>query len=300
MPVYNTKAVSVRTGVPADTLRAWERRYGVPKPHRTQGAQRLYSERDIASIRWLKQHTDRGLSIRQAIALLQATAHAAPVEVPAEPSDTILHSAEQLFDALTSLDTSLTDRLLSEAFARYGLETACLEVIQPALYRIGEEWAAGNLPISVEHFSSYLIRGKLSSLLGSYSHSGTLGPVVSACAEGEQHELGLMMLALFLMRRGVRVIHLGADLPARDLAGMIQRVAPRLICLSASTPHNAHTLLNAIEELAHVHGIRPPIAIGGYAFSQDPALRERTGGLWLGADARGAADTIRNLVAQPH
>src|ERR1043165_4322480 len=69
-PVFNTKAVARETGVPADTFRAWERRYGVPRPQRTAGGHRLYSERDIAIIRWLRDRTDDGVNISHAVMLL--------------------------------------------------------------------------------------------------------------------------------------------------------------------------------------------------------------------------------------
>jgi DNA-binding transcriptional MerR regulator len=59
-PVYNTRAVVLRTGVPADTFRAWERRYGIPSPVRTDGNQRLYSDRDVALIAWLRDQTRTG------------------------------------------------------------------------------------------------------------------------------------------------------------------------------------------------------------------------------------------------
>src|SRR5215211_2056979 len=69
-PVFNTKAVAHETGVPADTFRAWERRYGIPRPRRTAGGHRLYSERDIAIIRWLRDRTDDGVNISHAVMLL--------------------------------------------------------------------------------------------------------------------------------------------------------------------------------------------------------------------------------------
>ena len=68
-PLFNTKAVVQQTGIAAPTLRAWERRYTILSPGRAQNAYRLYSERDIALIRWLKERLDAGMSISQAIAL---------------------------------------------------------------------------------------------------------------------------------------------------------------------------------------------------------------------------------------
>jgi DNA-binding transcriptional MerR regulator/methanogenic corrinoid protein MtbC1 len=70
-PMFNTKAVVQKTGVPAPTLRAWERRYHLLSPERADNAYRLYSERDIAMIRWLKERVDEGMTISQAVALFR-------------------------------------------------------------------------------------------------------------------------------------------------------------------------------------------------------------------------------------
>ena len=70
-PLYNTKAVVQQTGIPAPTLRAWERRYTFLLPGRADNSYRRYSERDIAVIRWLKERVDTGMSISQAIALFR-------------------------------------------------------------------------------------------------------------------------------------------------------------------------------------------------------------------------------------
>ncbi len=297
-PVYNTKAVSLRTGIPADTFRAWERRYGVPNPYRTEGSHRLYSERDIASIQWLKQRTDMGLSIRQAVALLRA-GQDQPVQASPEPSS-VQETSDQLFNALVGLETPQAERLLAGAFARYGVEMTCLHVIQPVMYRVGEEWAAGNVPVSVEHFSSYFTRSKLSGLIGTYGETGTLGPVITACAPGEQHEMGIMMLALFLMRRGVRVIHLGADMPIEDLVSFVHRTHARVVCLSASTLEKAEVLLDSVKQLDRLNGTRPYVSCGGYAFKSHPELRAQFESLPLGADASDAADAIHTLLNGTH
>src|SRR5271165_2553553 len=86
-PVYNMKAVTQRTGIPAATLRAWERRYHALAPCRTDGNYRLYSERDIATLRWLKFQLDAGLSISRAVVLLERMReHSLPAAIEAEPA----------------------------------------------------------------------------------------------------------------------------------------------------------------------------------------------------------------------
>src|SRR5271166_7062357 len=72
MPLYNTKSVVHHTGVPAPTLRAWERRYGVLSPRRSDNDYRLYSERDMMVVTWLRERVESGMTISQAIALLRS------------------------------------------------------------------------------------------------------------------------------------------------------------------------------------------------------------------------------------
>src|SRR6266496_5321990 len=96
-PVFNTKAVARETGVPADTFRAWERRYGMPRPQRTAGGHRLYSERDIAIIRWLRDRTEEGMNISHAVLLLSNTLDTPPA--PAR-SATETRPIDQIVEAL--------------------------------------------------------------------------------------------------------------------------------------------------------------------------------------------------------
>src|SRR5437867_1429360 len=135
-PVSNTKAVAHETSVPADTFRAWERRYGVPHPQRTAGGHRLYSERDIAIIRWLRDRTEEGMNISQAVMLLES------VPVAHSAGDTEARAVERLADelvsALTSFDAQRADQLVSEAFALYPFEDVLLYLVQPAMIEVGE------------------------------------------------------------------------------------------------------------------------------------------------------------------
>src|SRR3712207_3606306 len=101
-PRYNTKVVVRETGVPADTFRAWERRYGVPMPHRTPAGQRLYSDRDIAIVHWLRDRTAEGMTISQAVHLLESGHAAAESDAQPVAWDRL---EQQLVEALLRLDT---------------------------------------------------------------------------------------------------------------------------------------------------------------------------------------------------
>jgi DNA-binding transcriptional MerR regulator len=69
VPTYNLKVVLKETGLKADTLRAWERRYGLPEPKRSSGGHRLFSQRDIETLKWLMARQEEGLSISRAVDL---------------------------------------------------------------------------------------------------------------------------------------------------------------------------------------------------------------------------------------
>ncbi len=67
LPIFNLKAVVKETGIKPDTLRAWERRYGMPAPQRTTGGHRLYSQRDVDLLHWLLARQAEGMSISRAV-----------------------------------------------------------------------------------------------------------------------------------------------------------------------------------------------------------------------------------------
>src|SRR6185503_8461135 len=122
-PIFNTRAVARETGVPADTFRAWERRYGIPHPQRTPGGHRLYSERDMAIIRWLRERTEEGMNISHAIMLLTNTLEMPPSPpLDREEARPIERIAEDVVLALTHFDQQQAELLIGEAFAIYPFE----------------------------------------------------------------------------------------------------------------------------------------------------------------------------------
>jgi len=118
--LYSVAAVARHTGVPAVTLRAWERRYGFPSPRRASGGRRLYTQRDIWTVRALRTHTDQGIPISRAIAVLRdgGWPPAALTEVPASGSQPPLGAlATQFLQALLDLAAGRAEQVLSEAFS---------------------------------------------------------------------------------------------------------------------------------------------------------------------------------------
>ena len=310
-PVYNTQAVVQRTGVPADTFRAWERRYGLPNPARTEGNQRRYSDRDVAMIVWLRDQTRSGLTISQAVELFRSrddlpgdlvdqfptTGVDFEEDVPADHAR-LSRYTHQLVDALIAYDSRSASHVLEEALAIVPVEDVCLEVLQPALYEIGARWQRGEILISGEHFATAFAIRKLGSLFNLSRPEHGRGPVLAACLEGELHEVGLLMTCLFLSRRGIRVIYLGPNLPLSDLIATVKDIRPPLVLLSSSTPEGAADVGRASHQIRHAveftgNGAKPPlIGYGGKVFIDMPFLRDEVDGVFCGRNAEEAVTAI--------
>lgn len=269
---YNMRAVVVQTGVPAPTLRSWERRYGFPTPARTTTDRRLYSDADIQAIRRVKAQTQRGLSVSQAVRAVNAPAHAEAQpagDTPSSDGQTAsalapVALAGKLVDACAAYDEHGAEIVLSAAFAMHPADLVVLTVIMPALAEVGEQWARGALSVAVEHFASHLVRRRLLALLTQLPTVQTEPPVVLACVPGEQHELGLLALGLFLRWAGVAIVYLGADVPIEALVRCLQETGAAVACLSATAPESAAALTDTVSGL-RAAGASTAIVAGGSA-----------------------------------
>lgn len=295
-PVFNTKAVARETSVPPDTFRAWERRYGIPRPQRTAGGHRLYSERDIAIIRWLRDRTAEGMNISHAVMLLTSVLEEAEPASSHDGARSLENIAEELIAALTSFNSVQAERLTSEAFALYQFETVLLDLIQPVMVEIGERWHRGEINVANEHFATEFIRRKLASLINVFENSSYRETIVVGCAPGELHDLGALYVALFLVRRGWAVVYLGQQMPLLDLLETVRSVRADLVCLSASTLDTAMQLLEVARAIQKdTPNVR--FGYGGRIFNQNPELRQKIPGTFLGADARELIDTVSSLLS---
>lgn len=332
-PIYNMKAVTQRTGIPAATLRAWERRYKVLEPSRTEGNYRLYSDRDIAILVWLKAQLDAGLSISRAVALLKrlraemgekglpavggALSGASPVGVTisAKPQASqaahALHTwmnkpdaataetwdrlRSALHAALSRMDEQAAGVTLAEAFALYPVEIVCMHVITPCMVAIGQDWFDGTISVVTEHFATAYLMGRLLALLNAQPvHEGHLALI--GCAPTERHEIGAVMVALLLRRAGYNVRYLGSDIPLVELARAVRELKPRVLALSAMMSESAQFLLDLPRHLAH-EASHTRLVFGGRAFSINHDLATQLNGSIVAADIVDGIIQIERLLS---
>jgi DNA-binding transcriptional MerR regulator len=308
-PNYNLKAVVQQTGVKPDTLRAWERRYGLPNPERTEGGHRIYSKQDINIIKWLTARKREGLNIKRAVALWrrlesegQDPLHtmtpvaAPPTVVPsAKATDsTVMQLRERWVDACLAFDEQAAEQVLTQAFALYPPETVSLEILQKGIAEIGHGWYEGRVTVQQEHFASELAARRLEALIGSTPPPNRPGRILAGCPPQEDHTLALLLLTFLLKRQGWDVTYLGANVPLNRMEATIGATRPQLTILAAQQLHSAATLLEMAQFLRRE---KVPLAYGGLIFNLLPALRSRIPGHFLGPNLEEAPQAVAQIVA---
>ena len=306
-PIYNIRSVAEKTGLSPETMRAWERRYGFPNPFRNPKGYRLFTGDEIVALIWLKNQTDWGMTIGQAVKLLdqlrarghdpvKTTRYGSPV--PSGPLRTPEDFVTGLLDALLAIEAGQANQLLRKAFEQHPLETVLLEVISPTLVDLGERWHAGEIPIAIEHFATQLIRTQLIQTLDRLPAPDKDVRIITACAPGEWHEIGVLMLTMMIRQQGWAVTFLGANLGLERFSEMIVQLQPHLILFSATSPLTAEGLEEMMEVLDELPEPRPLIGLGGQAFLADPALTNRIPGTFFGPGADEAIRQINQLLTR--
>jgi DNA-binding transcriptional MerR regulator len=311
--VFNVKAVVHETGLKPDTLRAWERRYGLPQPERTGGGQRLYSQRDIEILKWLIARQGDGLSISHAVSLWRELA--AQGQEPLPPGTVALPERFNHKHELTALRASWVshclafkereaEQVLNQALALYPLEAVCAEILQEGVNEIDDRWYLGAATIQQLYFASELVVRRVEGLLastpvpptpGAPARRRASGRVLVACPPQEGHTLGALLLSLFLRQQGRDVLYLGANLPLEDLEQTLAEIQPDLVVLSAQQLSTAATLLQIAYVVTDV-GI--PFAYGGRVFNLLPSLRAYIPGQFISGTLSEAPRAIDWLLTE--
>jgi MerR family transcriptional regulator, light-induced transcriptional regulator len=299
-PKYSIKVVSTQTGIRAVTLRAWERRHEILTPFRSDNRYRLYSDRDVAILRWVKNRVDSGISISHAVDELKKMAKNgiwpdAMPNVPEPARSFRLLPAEQysrqLYQTLIHHDELGASTLMREMQTAYDIRIIFEEILRPCLVNIGEAWYRGEIRITTEHFASAFIRGRLLTLLQAYSFRRNAPYILIGCSPTEQHEIGSLMIAVLLRSNGLRVEYLGPDIPVDDLVDYAGFEHPQMVVLSSSLESSAvetHLVQGKLNKIQP-----PPIfGFGGQAFINKPALQKQIPGLYLGNTIDEAVNTI--------
>lgn len=294
--MYTIKHAAQRVGITTATLRAWERRYGVIAPHRSESGYRLYGDHDVAVLRSMKQLVDQGWSAALAAAEAIRLDRAQPaLEVAAAPVDGASSSsdlAERLTTAASALDTTDLAATLDQVFALGGFETVMTDHVFPALEELGDAWADGRVSIAGEHLASNAVMRRLALAYEAAAAHGHGPRIALGTAPNTRHEIGLFAFAVAARRHGMDTDYLGADLPIDDWLGVVDD--PALAAAVLVIPTTADIIASAAVITA-LHDHRPDllVAVGGaqQSHAPEPAVR-------LGHDIVAGAKTLAALISQ--
>ena len=278
--------LSRRSGVSRELLRAWERRYGLLRPTRSDGGFRLYSSQDERRVALMRDHLDRGLSAAQAARL--AVDEASQVTV-VQGTPTLDRGAQELRAALDVLDESAAHAALDRMLAGFSIETVLGEVVLPYLRELGERWARGEASVGQEHFASNVLRGRLLGLARGWDAGG--GPrALLACPPGEQHDLALIAVGLGLRDRGWRITYLGPDTPFETLVETASSLELDAVVLAGSTARRFEGGQAALRRLS---GVAPVWVAGAGATAE---LASAAGAQLLDVEPLAAVDRVAHAA----
>jgi DNA-binding transcriptional MerR regulator/methylmalonyl-CoA mutase cobalamin-binding subunit len=293
--MYTIKQAAQRSGVSSASLRAWERRYGVVRPQRTESGYRLYDDDAIATLTAMRRLVEAGWPAATAAAAVSAGQ--APLDAATGAgrggagTDEGADLREDFLAAAEAVDVGRLDSVLDRAFSLGSFETVTDGWLMPTLRALGEAWATGRVDVAGEHAASQCVMRRLSMAFAGAA-SVSRGPrVVVGLPSGSHHELGALAFATALRRRGVLVVYVGADLPATSWQRAVRAFPSRAAVLAVPTADDrpsateaATTLLSATPGLVVAAGGRHGAALASGVVSLPDSITE-------------SAEVVETLVA---
>lgn len=320
-PRYTIRSACALTGLNPNTLRSWERRYGLIRPERTEKGYRLYSERDLDRLRNIQRVLERGIPIGQVAGHLESPeappareggpsaggatktvslslaraglAGEVSIRVPrrersARSLETLAGYSDAIERAALDLDRAALDHVFSRAIGVYSLRDAFCEALAPALRRVGERWLADPAGVAEEHLLSSFARERLGAALAGLRPLHRSPRVLCACVPNEAHDIMLMLLTLEIGLGGVSTLYLGADMPESALEHAMHRSGVEAVVLSATMTLPKPELARIARRLAAMRDA-PVLLVGGPAAQRERAWLAGEGIALLPDDAREAA-----------
>lgn len=238
---YPISAVSRLTGIPLDTLRAWERRYQVVTPKRSARG-RVYTEKQIERLMLLRKAVESGHAIGQIAKvqdqglrdLLDRASSLSKTQPTTRDQDSE-HLLAPVLRAIEHFDYAKADHELNRLATAIASPKALLHrVALPLMRTIGERWHQGKCSIAQEHMLTSLLSALLSSFIRTFTPSNPTARVLFATPRDERHGFPNLAAALLTATGGLGVIHLGTDLPAEDIVTAVRKSGASALLLSVS------------------------------------------------------------------
>jgi methanogenic corrinoid protein MtbC1 len=252
-------AVTRRTGIGEHTLRAWERRFGFPSPHRLGSGHRRYTAEQVQQLLLINRALDIGYRAGDVVPLgridledLLRSSGTLDAGVPSGITGAII---EETLDASRRFDRDALAAAMSRDASVLGVGAFLRERVGPLLEEIGESWARGELEVRHEHFFSEILEDQLRAMRAPLEASGSGRPVVLATLPNELHDLGLHIAALAVAAAGRTVRVLGPHLPVEEIVQAADVLDAAAVGISVSVFGAGSQTAGEIDQLRE--GLRP-------------------------------------------
>jgi DNA-binding transcriptional MerR regulator/methanogenic corrinoid protein MtbC1 len=247
--VHTVSWVSQQLGLAPGTLRAWEQRYGIVRPTRSEGGYRLYDDNDLDTLQAMADLVAAGMQPAQAadeIRSGRSLLHAGAREVGASAG---MPDPAALIAASRTYDSRAIESTLDAAFAAAGFEYVIDEWLMAALVPVGQAWADGHLDIAQEHFISAAVMRRLTAAFEAAGHARGGRHVITGLAPGAIHEIATLAFATMLRRAGLRVTYLGPNLPGPSWVQAVRTIHPDAVVIGAPRPEDGAAATDIVAAL---------------------------------------------------
>lgn len=294
-PRHPIRLVANRTGLTVDLIRAWEKRYQVVEPARSDTKRRLYSDYDIERLRLMRIAKNAGRRLVDiaplSLELLRDVvsedsryaelSDAAPVHRPSW-ADTSADAGEheavtEMLDAIERMDQFRFDQLLQEGLVRQSVPSFLEKTLAPLLREIGEATRSGVMRIAHEHMATAHLRTFLGALRFREVFTGTEPKIVITTPTGQLHELGALMISALVSVDGWLPVYLGPNTPADEIAACVMHSGARAVSLSLTYPADDPRIPTELTRLKAQLDPSVPVFVGGAAMDAHRELVDRLG-----------------------
>ncbi|MGB5300669.1 MAG: cobalamin B12-binding domain-containing protein [Thiogranum sp.] len=221
--LFSIGVVERDTGIGRDTLRVWERRYGFPEPVRNEKGERIYPERQQRRLQRIRRLLDQGMRPGKLLPLSEAALDELEASLQPEKPQELDKAVSAILAAISSANAGQVEILFRMQYEKQGMKSFILDTVVPLLNAVGELWMGGKLQVFQEHFLSQQLIRFLNTEIARIQKSAGRPLVLLATLPGEEHTLGLLMVAGILSSQGISAINLGGEVPMDQIVRAVQQ-----------------------------------------------------------------------------
>lgn len=261
--LYPIGVVERDTGIGRDTLRIWERRYGFPEPVRNAKGERMYTGEQLRQLQRIRRLLDQGLRPGKLLPLGESKLDELEASLIPEKSEAPEKHVKAVLDAISSADSGQVEILFRQYLDSHGMQMFVLELVIPLLRAVGELWASGKLQIYQEHFLSECLIRFLNIEIANTTNNASKPRVLLATLPGEEHSLGLLMVAAILSSHGIAAINLGSEVPMEQIRKAVKQFQVDIVGITFSGAYQYKNIRPHLIELRQLIAEDVAIWTGG-------------------------------------